>query len=140
MLTAALIPFPTAILSAAFEHGDSFDARVAISLYSIIAGVMCLAWLLLFHVVSIHPHLVEPGVSKDFFPREPQRALLGIVLYAVTGIIGRNLHPMLALEIFLIVPIFYGITSEGLMETPLRLRRRRIMDLREADTATRNNA
>jgi hypothetical protein len=139
-LTAALIPFPTAILSAAFDHGDSFDAKVAISLYSILAGFMCLAWLLLFHVVSIHPHLLEPGVAKGFFPRERQRALVGIVLYAVAGIVGWNLRAMVALAIFLIVPIFYGITSEGLAETTLRLRRRRMIDLREADAASRNNA
>jgi uncharacterized membrane protein len=72
LLTSALIPFPTAILSAAIQSGNEFDARVAVTLY---AGmpVQC-AW-----------------------------------------------RPKLAMLIFLALPVFYGISSEGLTETRLRL-------------------
>ena len=66
LLTSALIPFPTAILSAAIQSGNEFDAKVAVTLYAAIAG-------------------------------------------------------KLALLIFLALPVFYGITSEGLTETRLRL-------------------
>src|ERR1700674_5389139 len=45
LLTSALIPFPTAILSAAIQSGNEFDARVAVALYAAIAGAMCLSWL-----------------------------------------------------------------------------------------------
>jgi uncharacterized membrane protein len=68
LLTSALIPFPTAILSAAIQSGNEFDARVAVTLYAAIAGSMCLSWLVVFHVLSIHPYLVDDGVSPDFFP------------------------------------------------------------------------
>jgi hypothetical protein len=34
---SALIPFPTAILSAAIQGGNEFDARVAVALYAAIA-------------------------------------------------------------------------------------------------------
>jgi uncharacterized membrane protein len=61
LLTSALIPFPTAILSAAIQSGSEFDARVAVTLYATIAGTMCLSWLVVFHVLSIHPCLVEDG-------------------------------------------------------------------------------
>jgi uncharacterized membrane protein len=42
LLTSALIPLPTAILSAAIQRGNEFDARVAVAFYAGIAGSMCL--------------------------------------------------------------------------------------------------
>src|SRR3984893_3060746 len=121
LLTSALIPFPTAILSTAIQSGNEFDAKVAVTLYAGIAGSMCLAWLVVFHVLSIHPYLVEDGVGPDFFPKERFRAWAGVILYAVAGLAGWLSTPKLAMLIFLALPVFYGITSEGLTETPLRL-------------------
>ena len=121
LLTSALIPFPTAILSAAIQSGNEFDAKVAETLYAAIAGSMCLAWLVVFHVLSIHPYLVEDGVGPDFFPKERFRAWAGVILYAVAGLAGWLSTPKLAMLIFLALPVFYGITSEGLTETRLRL-------------------
>ena len=125
LLTSALIPFPTAILSAAIQSGNEFDARVAVTLYAAIAGSMCLSWLVVFHVLSIHPYLVDDGVSPDFFPKERFRAWLGVILYTVAGLAGWLSTPKLALLIFLALPVFYGITSEGLTETRIRLQFRR---------------
>src|SRR6202045_3077090 len=121
LLTSALIPFPTAILSTAIQSGNEFDAKVAVTLYAAIAGSMCLAWLVVFHVLSLHPYLVEDGVGPDFFPKERFRAWAGVILYAVAGLAGWLSTPKLAMLIFLALPVFYGITSEGLTETRLRL-------------------
>jgi uncharacterized membrane protein len=124
LLTSALIPFPTAILSTALQTGSSFDATVAVELYAAIGGLMCLSWLLVFHVLSINPHLLEAHVDPTFFPQERHRALLGFVLYALAGMTGWLYSPTLALVIFLALPTFYGITSEGLIETRAGLLRR----------------
>ena len=121
LLTSALIPFPTAVLSAAIQGGNEFDAKVAVTLYAAIAGAMCLSWLVLFHVLSIHPYLLEDGVNPDFFPKERFRATLGVILYAIAGIAGWVSTPKVALLVFLALPVFYGITSEGLTETRIRL-------------------
>jgi uncharacterized membrane protein len=121
LLMSALIPFPTAILSAAIQGGNEFDAKVAVALYASIAGAMCLAWLVVFHVLSIHPYLVEDGIDPDFFPGERFRATLGVILYAIAGVAGWLSTPRVALLIFLALPVFYGITSEGLTETRIRL-------------------
>jgi uncharacterized membrane protein len=121
LLTSALIPFPTAILSTAIQSGNEYDARVAVALYAVIAGAMCLAWLMLFHVLSIHPHLVEVGVDPAFFPRERFRATLGVISYAIAGVAGWLSNSKVALLIFLALPVFYGLTSEGLTETRIRL-------------------
>src|ERR1700688_1320788 len=93
LLTSALIPFPTALLSTALQHGALADAAVAIVLYAAVGCLLCLSWLLFF------------------------RALFGVVLYVWGGIAGWALSPMFALVCFLGLPIFYGITSEGLVET-----------------------
>jgi uncharacterized membrane protein len=122
LLTSALIPLPTAVLSAAIQAGSDFDARVAATLYAAIAGSMCLAWLAVFHVLSVRPYLVDENVDPDFFPKERFRAVLGIVLYAVACLAAWLASPQLAMLIFLALPIFYGLTSEGLTETPLRLK------------------
>jgi uncharacterized membrane protein len=121
LLTSALIPFPTALLSTAIRSGNEFDARVAMALYAAIAASMCLAWLVVFHVLCIHPSLVEDDVDPDFFPKERVRATLGIIAYAIAGAAGWLSTPKLALLIFLALPVFYGITSEGLTETRIRL-------------------
>jgi len=120
LLTSGLIPFPTAILSSSIQTGNDFDARIAVVLYAAVAGSMCLAWFILFHVLAIHPWLVEDQVSPDFFPKERFRAMLGVVSYTVAGVAGLS-TPKLALVIFLALPVFYGITSEGLTETRIRL-------------------
>jgi uncharacterized membrane protein len=125
LLTSALIPFPTAILSTAIQTGNEFDARIAVALYAGIAGAMCLAWLILFHVLSIRPYLVEAGVDPRFFPNERVRATLGVIAYAVAGAAGWLSTPRVALLIFLALPVFYGITSEGLTETRIRLQFRK---------------
>jgi uncharacterized membrane protein len=124
LLTSGLIPFPTAVLSSALQTGSQFDAIVAVELYAAIGGLMCLSWLLVFHVLSINPHLLEAHVEPTCFPQERHRALAGCVLYALAGVTGWLYSPTLALVIFLALPAFYGITSEGLIETRAGLLRR----------------
>src|SRR3982074_1278847 len=99
LLTSALIPFPTAVLSSAIQGGNEFDARIAVTLYAAIAGTMCLSWLVLFHVLSIHPYLVEDGVDPVFFPKERFRAWLGVILYTIAGLAGWLSTPRLALVV-----------------------------------------
>jgi hypothetical protein len=59
------------------------------------------------------------------------------VLYALAGIAGWLYSPTLALVIFLALPAFYGVTSEGLIETRAgllrRLRARRDLHRRSDD-------
>jgi uncharacterized membrane protein len=125
LLTSGLIPFPTGLLSTALQRGDERDATVAVEVYAAIGSSMCLAWLALFHILAIHPYLQEDYVERSYFPQERQRAVLGVALYAVAGVIGWAYSAKLALVIFLVLPLFYAITSEGLTETRIGLLRRR---------------
>ena len=121
LLTSGLIPFPTALLSAALQRGNASDAIIAVEIYAAVGGLMCLSWLVLFHILAIHSYLQEHYVEPTYFPRERHRAVIGIVLYALAGLIGWAYSPKLALLIFFLLPIFYGITSEGLTETRIGL-------------------
>lgn len=124
LLASGLIPFPTAVMSTALQYGNASDSRAAVELYATVGGLMCLCWLLVFHVLSRNPHLLEPHVERTFFPKERHRAILGIVAYVLAGVTGWLVAPLLALAIFLLLPVFYGITSEGLVETRVTLLRR----------------
>jgi uncharacterized membrane protein len=121
LLTSGLIPFPTALLSVALQQDNVSDAIVAVEIYAAIGAAMCLSWLALFHILVIHPYLQEDYVEPAYFPQERHRALLGVALYAVAGAIGWAYSPRVALLIFLVLPVFYAITSEGLTETRIGL-------------------
>lgn len=116
LMTAALIPFPTAVLSTALQNGNPADGRAAVALYALIAGFMCLSWLVLFQYLRGRPHLLQADVGPAFFQAERLRAALGIAAYAVAGVVGWTIEPLVALVVFLALPIFYGITSQGLTE------------------------
>jgi uncharacterized membrane protein len=125
LLASALIPFPTALLSLALQRSNAADAIVAVEINAAVGAGMCLAWLALFHTLAVHPYLQENFVEPTFFPQERHRALLGIALYVAAGAIGWAWSPKLALLIFFVLPVFYGITSEGLTETRIGLLLRR---------------
>ena len=61
---------------------------------------------------------------------------LGSRSYALAGMLGWLYSPTLALGIFLALPLFYGVTSEGLIETRAALLRR-LDDQRTQDRARR---
>ena len=105
------------MLSSAFQNGDPADARVAVALYAFVGRGSCACpWLVLFHYLRGQPRLLEPDVEPTFFSRECIRAWVGIFAYTLAGVAGWAVNPLIATLIFLALPIFYGITSEGLPE------------------------
>lgn len=120
LLTTSLIPFPTAVLSKALMHGSQFDGQIALALYAGLGALMCCAWLYFFHLLSTRAYLLESDVPRTFFPKERLRALAGIGAYSVAGLIGWVFSPRLALMIVLGLPIFFAVTSNGLLETNIR--------------------
>lgn len=76
-----------------------------------------------FHYLHRHPDLIEQGVDRGFCRGERLRALTGVLLYIAAGALGYLVAPLVALVIFLALPIFYAITSEGLYRLPAVVRR-----------------
>jgi hypothetical protein len=87
--------------------------------------LLCVSWLAFFYYLSRPPQLIEPHVEEGFFNRECTRTRTGVLLYLAGGLLGYLVAPTVALVIFLCLPIFYGITSHGLHELPVLVRRRR---------------
>jgi uncharacterized membrane protein len=112
LLATSVLPFPTAVVSSAFEHGNHNDEVVALVLYGLEAALMALTWLALFHYLSLGKRLLVSGTSPTFFARERQRALLGVVSYLIAAVIA-PWQPAASLGIVVVLPVFYGLTSEG---------------------------
>jgi len=112
LFTTALLPFPTAVLSAALQSGATSDRRIAVVLYALVAGAMTATWLGLFHHLSHHPELTDGEDGAAFFGGERRRAWLGLGAYGVAACAGL-VYPVAALPFFLVLPIFYALTSEG---------------------------
>jgi uncharacterized membrane protein len=116
LLPAVVLPFPTAMMSATLQESNAADSQTAIGFYALGGALMCATWLAFFHHLTRHRDLVEPHVHERFFHAERSRAWFGVALYCVGGAIGVALSSELALAVFLALPVFYGVTSEGLME------------------------
>jgi uncharacterized membrane protein len=112
LLTTSVLPFPTAVLSSAFQLGDRHDQVSAVVFYSLVAAVMAGTWLVLFHYLATHGHLLARQTSAAFFAQERRRALFGLVAYLVAALVAQWL-PLAGLVIAAVLPVFYGLTSEG---------------------------
>jgi uncharacterized membrane protein len=113
-VTAALA-FPTGVLSDALRE-DVFgsDARVAAALYALVAAAMCAAWLLLYTHLRHRPGLLDRAVEPEYVRHGQLRSAVGVGAYAVAGLLGWAVTPVAALAVFVLLPVFYFATSEGL--------------------------
>lgn len=125
LFTTALLPFATAVLAKAAQEGNSADERTAVVLYALFGMSLCGSWVVFFLYLGHHPALLVERVPAEFFAKETTRAWIGVALYAAAGALGYLVGTLVALVLFLALPAFYGITSHGLYELGVVLRRRR---------------
>lgn len=113
------------MLSAAVQDGVRRDEQTGLALYAVVGAMLCAAWLAFFHYLRRHPELLHDHVDPEFFVDERKRAVTGVVLYLLAGVLGLLSVPA-ALAVLLFLPIFYGLTSHGLHRLPgVGSRRRR---------------
>ncbi|GAA2324951.1 hypothetical protein GCM10010149_92960 [Nonomuraea roseoviolacea subsp. roseoviolacea] len=119
LFTTALLPFPTAVVSHALQEHDQQDQRVAVAFYALIGALLCASWLAFFHYLARRADLLAEEASERHFPAERIRALVGVILYAAAGLIGYLVAPLAGMVIFVVLPVFYALTSAGLHQVPL---------------------
>ncbi|MEV7983697.1 TMEM175 family protein [Micromonospora sp. NPDC085948] len=124
LFSTALLPFATSVLSQALREGDRADQRAAVVLYGLAGAFLSLTWLGLYHYLARHRDLLDEAVADFFFPSERARAAAGVLGYSLAILVGYLVNPLFALGIFLLLPIFFSLTSSGLYELR-RLRRLR---------------
>jgi uncharacterized membrane protein len=112
LLATSVLPFPTAVVGSAFQHGSFDDQRTAIVFYALAGGAAAATWLVLFHFLSRTPYLLADEAQTAFFAAERRRAVFGITVYAVSGL-AALWYPVAGLVIVCILPVFYGLTSGG---------------------------
>jgi uncharacterized membrane protein len=112
LLTVSVLPFPTAVLSNAFQHGNRLDEMTASVFYGLAAGLASAVWLVLYHYLFMNERLLTRRASVAFFAGERRRALVGIVSYFLAALIALW-EPAASLVILCALPVFYGVTSEG---------------------------
>ncbi|MFI6266196.1 TMEM175 family protein [Micromonospora sp. NPDC051006] len=119
----ALLPFVTSIVSRALQNGDRADERVTTGLYGLVGVLLSIGWLGLYHHLSRSRGLLHPRVPPRVFAVERGRGLVGLVGFGAAGLAGVVVDPVVALAIFLVLPVFYAVSSNGLFDLRRRLRR-----------------
>jgi uncharacterized membrane protein len=112
LLTTSVLPFPTAVLGSAFQHGNSRDQATGMVFYALVSAAMAGTWLLLYHYLARNPRLLTATTPAAFFAHERRRALIGIAVYLVAALVGLW-QPAGGLVMAALLPVFYGVTSEG---------------------------
>jgi uncharacterized membrane protein len=119
LFTTASLSSPTAIVSEAVQADlTGPDARAAVMIYAAVAGAMCASWLWIYSHLNRHPVLLSPRTEPNYVRDGRVRSLAGVLVYLVAGVLGYLVHPVIALIVFLLLPMYYFATSEGLHPGP----------------------
>jgi hypothetical protein len=94
--------------------GSAGGARVAVALYAGVAAAMCGSWILLYAYLGRHPELLDQAAESTYVTHGRLRSWAGAVAYLLAGAVGVLVSPVIALVVFIALPVFYFMTSEGL--------------------------
>ncbi|MCG0283568.1 TMEM175 family protein [Streptomyces sp. PSAA01] len=115
LFTTAALAFPTEVVATELR-ADAWgtDAKVAVALYAALAAVMCLSWAALYDHLRRRPELLEETIEPTYVRHGALRSWIGALAYALAGVLGVLVTPLAALAAFILLPVFYFTTSEGL--------------------------
>lgn len=111
--TAALIPFPTAVLAEALQSGNADDQRSAVTLYGTFAAFMSAAWAPIFPYLERHRARLAPDVPTGYFAAQRSRPWIGVASYAAAIASAYLVSPWVSIGIFVLLVIYHAWTSDG---------------------------
>lgn len=112
--TSSVLPFPTAVLAHALQEGTDADRTSAVVLYVAVSVLQSLSWLLLYRHLHRRPDLLVEPDDRALLRGEQARSLIGAICYVLVGLLAVGL-PTAAAVVVLVLPLFYGLTSHGLI-------------------------
>lgn len=125
LITVVPTPFPTAVLANTLGGANAADRSTAAAFYGVVLATHAVAWFFFMQYAGRHPHLLLHESDAKLLRLDGLRGLLGIVFYGAAAIVGYLVSPVIALVIYVVLPIFYALTSEGLRGMPGIAPRRR---------------
>lgn len=107
-----LVPWVTANLAEALSLPGNHGQQEAL-VYGAVLVYQAITWFFLLNVLARHPELLEEPEYASGFAKDRNSALIGIATGAIAGLIGFYWSPIVATALFLAIPIFYAVVSEG---------------------------
>ena len=109
LLTASVIPFPTAVLSAAMRDGSNRDQVVASVLYAGVGLSMALSWTLLYSYLRTTPRLLVEASDVTYMRDGVRRTLLSLVAFPAGAALA-FVSPTVSLVAYAALPFFFIAT------------------------------
>lgn len=106
LLIASLLPWPTAVISAAQHEGSRSDQITASVLYAAIAFLVPLTFIAVATYLARRPHLLVDPSQVAWARAARRRALLSVVVYPITAALA-FVSATLSLALFFAVPVFF---------------------------------
>ena len=114
----ALIPWATGALAEGLGDPEGDRGTQEIVLYGAVTGIGALTWALLYHVLAQDPDLLIDPEHARHFAADRTASSIGITGTIVASAVGYFWSPIAATVIFLALPVFYAIGSDGFERTP----------------------
>jgi uncharacterized membrane protein len=137
LLGAVVLPYPTAVLAAAFRDGNLADERVAITLYGMLAFAMGLSWAILFWIISRNPLLWSTPNSEPMWRRVTLWAGGGAFAYPVAIVLGLLTTPWVSVVLFFFLVLYRSTQASRINKASRQIRQQNARSAAaESGTAT----
>ncbi|MEA9984629.1 TMEM175 family protein [Subtercola sp. RTI3] len=102
LLGASLVPWPTALISAALREGDHDDQFAAMVVFAVVAAVISVPWVALDLYLARHPELLNTPDGVSWMRRHALYSA-GTLVVAVVSVVVAIFSPLAALVLYLVV-------------------------------------
>jgi uncharacterized membrane protein len=106
LLIASIMPFPTAVISSAMQHGNRHDQIVAVAVYAGVGVLLALSWNGLYYYLARTPKLLVDPADVEYMRAGRRRSVVTLVLFPVAALLA-FIEPVIALVAFLAVAVFF---------------------------------